>query len=83
MHFCSTAELAKKIGVSRITVFRWIKEGKLKAERIGRNYVISEDAVKRLVPKAESQEEKEKDLGEAVRKVVREYGDTLKKLGAE
>ncbi|OGL74605.1 hypothetical protein A3C96_02135 [Candidatus Uhrbacteria bacterium RIFCSPHIGHO2_02_FULL_60_10] len=83
MSFYSTSELAKKIGVTRTTVFRWIKEGKLKAERVGRNYIIPEDELERIAPQTESQEQKNKELGEAVKKVVSEYGETLKKLGAE
>jgi excisionase family DNA binding protein len=81
MRLYSTAELAKKVGVSRITVFRWIREGKLKAIRVGRNYVIEEKEANNLAPPVESQEQKEKELGEAVKKVVREYGSTLKRLG--
>ncbi len=38
--YLSTSELAKLLGVSRIAVFKKIKSGKIKAFKIGRNYVV-------------------------------------------
>lgn len=38
--YLSTAELANLLGVSRIAVFKKIKLGKIKAFKIGRNFVI-------------------------------------------
>ncbi len=35
---------AKALGVSRITVYRYIKEGKLEAVRIGKSYYVSDRA---------------------------------------
>ncbi len=52
--------VAGRLGVSERTVRRWIQAGKLKATRPGRDYRISESAVKALIeegevsPKAES-----------------------------
>jgi len=40
--FYSVPEAAKKLGVSRIAVFKRIRKGDLKAMRIGRAYVISQ-----------------------------------------
>lgn len=42
-NFFSVAEAASVIGVSRVSVFLWIKNGRIKAERVGRNYIISHD----------------------------------------
>lgn len=42
--YFSTTRVAEVLGVSRITVFRYIKEGKLKANKYGRNYGITESA---------------------------------------
>ncbi|EKD76697.1 MAG: hypothetical protein ACD_43C00018G0002 [uncultured bacterium] len=36
----STAEAAKLFGVTRVTLFRRIQSGEVKAKKIGRNYVI-------------------------------------------
>jgi excisionase family DNA binding protein len=79
--YYTTAEAAKILGVSRITVFQRIKAGKLEAKQFGRNYSIPAAALPFGDDKLET--EKNDDLREAVKRVVREYGTTLKKLGAE
>ncbi|MBN2197695.1 helix-turn-helix domain-containing protein [Candidatus Wolfebacteria bacterium] len=38
--FYTTAELAKVLGISRVAVFKKIKNGLIKAQKIGRNFVI-------------------------------------------
>ena len=38
--FYTTAELAKLLGISRITVFNRVKAGTIKAQKIGRNFII-------------------------------------------
>ncbi len=38
--YMSIPELAQEMGVSRITVFNKVKRGEIKAQKIGRNYVI-------------------------------------------
>ena len=44
-----TGEVAKKLGVSKMTVLRWIKSGKLKAHRIGKEYRVPESEIKRIL----------------------------------
>ena len=83
MRYYSTEEMAKLVGVTRVSIFRWIKEGKIKAERSGHSYIIPEDEVRRHAPLPEDQAKKNEELDAAVKQVVREYGETLKKLGAE
>lgn len=41
--FLSTAELAKILRISRVAVFKKIKEGKIKAVKVGRNFVIEKE----------------------------------------
>ncbi len=80
--FLSTIEMAKLLGISRIAVFKKIKSGEIKAQKIGRNFVIS----KKDLPFLSGQELSEADkrsINESVTKVVAEYGETLKLLGAE
>ncbi|MCA9402350.1 MAG: excisionase family DNA-binding protein [Candidatus Omnitrophica bacterium] len=43
--YVSTVELAALTGDSRKTIFRKIKEGKIKARRVGRHYVIARDDI--------------------------------------
>ncbi len=40
---------AKALGVNRITVYRYIREGKIEAIKIGRNHYISEKAFFKFV----------------------------------
>lgn len=40
--FYTTAELAKILGISRIAVFKRIKNGTIKAQKIGRNFIVFE-----------------------------------------
>ena len=49
MKLYRTGKVAGMLGVSRITVIRWIKQGKIRAVRIRREFRVSEDEVKRLL----------------------------------
>ena len=80
--FISIAEAAKMLGISRIAVFKRVKNGQIKAIKIGRNYAIPKDTVSFLSEKSLSAAQK-KEIDEAVNRTVREYGETLKLLGRE
>ena len=84
--FISVAELAKLLGLSRVTVFNKIKKGEIPAEKIGRSYAVDlKDAEEYIGGRdvAELTPEKKQEIKKAVAKVVREYGETLKLLGKE
>lgn len=49
MRLYRTGEVAKKLGVSTMTVRRWIKAGKIKAYQIGKEFRIPESEVLRLL----------------------------------
>ncbi|WP_297435403.1 IS607 family transposase [Thermococcus sp.] len=49
MRLYRTGEVAKKLGVSKMTVLRWIKSGKLKAHRIGKEYRVPESEILRIL----------------------------------
>jgi len=80
--FLSTTQLASLLGISRVSVFRKIKNGEIKAIRVGRNYAIDKKYLPELEDRALSQQEK-KIIDMAVKKTVREYGETLRLLGKE
>ncbi len=85
-NYISVAELAKLLGVSRIAVFKRIKKGQIPAEKIGRAYAISAEVANEILADGKDQElsaEKKKIIQEAVTKVVKDYGETLKLLGKE
>jgi excisionase family DNA binding protein len=75
-------ELAALLGISRIAVYKKVKAGKIPAEKVGRNYVITDKTVNQILGK-ELSENKKKQIDLAVKKVVKQYGPLLKKLGSE
>lgn len=79
--FFSTTELAKLMGISRIAVYKKIKAGEIKAFRSGRNFVIEKKDLGGFLDQTVSTREKNL-IRQAVRKTVREYGETLRLLGA-
>lgn len=49
-------ELVKSIGVTKWTIRRWIKAGKLKAHKVGRKYFVSSEGLRDILegsPKSE------------------------------
>jgi excisionase family DNA binding protein len=80
--YLSTAELAKLIGVSRIAIFKKIKNKQIKAEKIGRNYVIPVEEFWSFLGTFVS-ESKKQEMDALVKKAVEEYGDTFRRLGKE
>ncbi len=47
--FYLVEELAEKLRVNKMTIYRWIKAGKLTALKIGKNYRIAETEVERII----------------------------------
>ena len=78
----TTAELAKILGISRIAVFKRIKRGQIKAIRVGRNFVIPKDSLPEVLGQVLSKKNK-REIETAVKKTIREYGQTLRLLGNE
>ncbi len=78
----STMEIAKILGISRIAVFKRIKTGDIKAIKVGRNYVISDEILTQVLDKKITDKQK-KEIKKAVHKTVKEYGDVLQRLGRE
>lgn len=80
--FLSTTELAKILGISRITVFKKIKSGKIKAKKVGRNFVILRGDLPAALGTVVNEEQR-KNINQAVKKAVRQYGETFRLLGQE
>lgn len=70
------------LGVDRVTVFRWIKSGKVKADMIGGVYVIPIEHLPHHIL-GELSEEKKDEIREAVSEAIKEYGDTFRALAKE
>jgi len=78
--FLSTVELAQILGISRIAVFKKIKKGEIKAIKVGRNFVIDKKDLGGILGKSLTKKEKS-EIEKAVKRVVKEYRETLKLLG--
>lgn len=78
----SVAQAAKLIGVTRQAVLKKIKAGDIKAQKVGRGFVIRQADLP-IERGGKLTDEKKKVLNEAVRKTVKEYGEALKMLGRE
>ncbi|MFH1783602.1 MAG: helix-turn-helix domain-containing protein [bacterium] len=79
--FLSIAELAKIMGISRISVFKKVKSGEIPSIKIGRSYAIDREDIPALSGK--TSKKKALVIEEAVKKTVREYGEVLRRLGQE
>lgn len=80
--FLSTSEVAKLLGISRIAVFKKIKSGGIKARKMGRNFVVKKKDLPDVLG-AVLRETQKQEIEKAVRKTVKEYGETLRLLGKE
>lgn len=80
--FISTAELAKLLNISRISVFNKIKRGEIKAVKVGRAFIINKKDIPEIIDGSLSERTKKK-IEEAVGKTIKEYGETLRLLGKE
>ena len=80
--YISTVELAKLLGVSRIAIFKNIQSGKIKAFKVGKNYVIPIEEFMNVVGTFIT-EDKKGEIENIVKKAVKEYGKALDLLGAE
>ena len=78
--FLSTTELGKILGISRVAVYKKIKAGRIKAIRVGRNFVIDRRDLGGILNEELTDKEKVK-IRKAIKKTVEEYGETLKLLG--
>jgi len=80
--YITIPELAKLLGVSRITIYNRVKQGQIPAQKIGRTYVITDKTVADILGGKVTAERK-KRIDAAVDMTVREYGEVLKRLGKE
>lgn len=78
----STAEAAAILRLSRIEVFRKIKSGKIKAEKIGRNFVIPYESITDALGNTIGIQKKA-DIEKTIDKALKEFGETFKRLGKE
>jgi excisionase family DNA binding protein len=78
----SIKEVADLLGVNRLTVYRWVKAGRVKAEMIAGSYVISVEDLPHHILGGLS-EEKKIQIRDAVTQALQEYGETFRALAKE
>ncbi|MEA3449428.1 MAG: helix-turn-helix domain-containing protein [Patescibacteria group bacterium] len=81
-NFYSVTELARALNISRQSVLQKINKGQLKAEKVGRNYIIPKESLNGIVYD-ELTDKLKNEIEKGVARVVREYSEVLKKLGRE
>lgn len=80
--YYSIAELARIIGVSRIAIYNKVRAGKIEAKKVGRMFVIPKSEIESVLGTSISEKQK-RVIDAGVRKTIKEYSITLKKLGSE
>ena len=53
MNYYTQKEAAEAIGKSDVTIWTWIKNGKLRAIKVGREVLIEKSAVQKLIDERE------------------------------
>lgn len=80
--YYSIPEVARLLSLSRISVYKKVKKGLIKAEKIGRNYAIPKENLGLLIGNTLTEKDK-KIIEEGVKKTINEYGKVLEMLGKE
>ncbi len=80
--FYSTTEVSHILKISRISVFNRIKSGKIRAVKIGRNYIIDQESLLEALGEKIGPHKKQ-EIDKAIDKAIKEYGEVFKRLGKE
>lgn len=84
--YFSIAQVARILRISRIAVYKKVKKGEIEAIRIGKIFAIPKEYVVRRLQKIRGRpltEEEKSKIRKVVDKTISEYGEVLKRLGAE
>lgn len=80
--YYSITEVAKILGISSVAVRKKVATGKLKAQKVGRNYIVLKADLDSLTGNFVSEKQK-KEIKDIVKKAVKEYKITFRRLGKE
>ena len=86
VEFISIPQLAKILGISRIAVYKRVKNGRIKAIKIGRSYAISISQVGKITGDFKGRpltDEEKARIDKVIQRTFKEYGNALKQLGDE
>ncbi len=79
--YLSIPEVARSLSMSRVAVYKKVKRGEIRAIKIGRTYGIPRSYLAET--KGTTSANKKKQIRSAVQRVVKDYGELLRKLGDE
>ena len=74
-------QLASEMGLSRVAVYKKVKRGEIPATKVGRDYVISARTARRVLQQELTRAD-ERRIHEVVDRIIAEYGELLRWLGA-
>ena len=80
--YITTAKLASILKISRVAVFKKIKNGQIKAKKVGKIYLIPKGSLKGILY-SDMTDKLKNEIELGVKKVIQEYSETLKMLGKE
>ena len=80
--YITISQLARILGISRIAVYKKVKNGQIKAIRVGRIYLIPRSVTLNILGKELTEKDK-KEIDRAIIRTVKEYGEVLNLLGRE
>ena len=80
--YITIPEAARILGISRVAVYKKVRKGQIKAVKIGRAYAIRRKYVTDILGRTLNPQDK-KQIDDAVRKTVEDYGQVLKLLGSD
>lgn len=75
----SVTNAAELLGISRTAVLKRIKNGSIRAQKVGNSYLILKDDLT-VVAEREASENQKAEIDKAVSKTIKEYGETLRML---
>ncbi|KKR02314.1 MAG: hypothetical protein UT29_C0004G0007 [Candidatus Yanofskybacteria bacterium GW2011_GWA1_39_13] len=81
-NYISTNEVAKILGVSRQAVLKKIDAGEIRAEKIGRNFVVAKKDILEIAGHILGETRKQ-EIEASLEKTLKDYGEAIKKLGEE
>ena len=80
--YLTIPQAAKILGISRIAAYKKVKNGQIKARKIGRSYVINHKEMFSFTFRKLTRKDI-RELDAVIRKAIKEYGETFRLLGQE
>jgi len=80
--YYSTIEVANILRVSRKTVFQWARDGKIRANKVGKNYIIPHVALLEKLGQ-DIGRDKKAEIENVINKALKDYEETFRRLGKE